>query len=67
MGYSDCPSLRFYRNPRSALPRKHRTDVPTEPDSLLRKTHDRLTGKDGKTPAERLGLAKAPLDYEDIM
>jgi len=26
-----------------------------------------LTGKDGKTPAERLGLAKAPLDYEDIM
>jgi hypothetical protein len=26
-----------------------------------------LTGKDGKTPAERLGLAKAPLDYEDII
>ena len=26
-----------------------------------------LTGKDGKTPAERLGLAQAPLDYEDII
>ncbi|MFT5085504.1 MAG: hypothetical protein ACI9Y1_003565 [Lentisphaeria bacterium] len=26
-----------------------------------------LTGKDGKTPAKRLGLAKAPLDYEDII
>ena len=26
-----------------------------------------LTGKDGKTAAERLGLAQAPLDYEDII
>ena len=26
-----------------------------------------LTGKDGKTPAQRLGLAQAPLDYEDII
>ena len=26
-----------------------------------------LTGKDGKTPAKRLGLAQAPLDYEDII
>jgi len=26
-----------------------------------------LTGKDRKTPAQRLGLAKAPLDYEDII
>jgi hypothetical protein len=26
-----------------------------------------LTGKDGKTPAERLGLAQPPLDYEDII
>ena len=26
-----------------------------------------LTGKHGKTPAQRLGLAQAPLDYEDII
>jgi hypothetical protein len=26
-----------------------------------------LTGKHGKTPTERLGLAKAPLDYEDTI
>ena len=26
-----------------------------------------LTGNDGKTPAQRLGLAHAPLDYEDII
>ena len=26
-----------------------------------------LLGKDGKTPAERLGLAQVPLDYEDII
>jgi hypothetical protein len=26
-----------------------------------------LTGKGGKTPAQRLGLAQAALDYEDII
>jgi len=35
---------------------------------IMRTVHNFiLTGKDGKTPAERLGLAKAPLDYEDII
>ena len=35
---------------------------------IMRTVHNYiLTGKDGKTPAERLGLAKAPLDYEDII
>ena len=35
---------------------------------ILRTVHNYiLTGKDGKTPAERLGLAQAPLDYEDII
>lgn len=35
---------------------------------IMRTIHNYiLTGKDGKTPAERLGLAKAPLDYEDII
>ena len=34
---------------------------------IMRTAHNYiLTGKDGKTPAERLGLAQAPLDYEDI-
>lgn len=35
---------------------------------IMRTVHNYiLTGKDGKTPAERLGLAQAPLDYEDII
>ena len=35
---------------------------------IMRTAHNYiLTGKDGKTPAERLGLAQAPLDYEDII
>lgn len=35
---------------------------------IMRTIHNYiLTGKDGKTPAERLGLAKAPLDYEDFI
>ena len=35
---------------------------------IMRTVHNFiLTGKDGKTPAERLGLAQAPLDYEDIL
>ena len=35
---------------------------------IMRTVHNYiLTGKDGKTPAQRLGLAKAPLDYEDII
>ncbi|MCI0653991.1 MAG: hypothetical protein L0Y39_05880, partial [Methylococcaceae bacterium] len=35
---------------------------------IMRTVHNYiLTGKGGKTPAERLGLALAPLDYEDII
>lgn len=35
---------------------------------IMRTVHNYiLTGKDGKTPAERLGLAQAPLNYEDII
>jgi hypothetical protein len=35
---------------------------------IMRTVHNYIqTGKDGKTPAERLGLAQAPLDYEDII
>lgn len=35
---------------------------------IMRTVHNFiLTGKDGKTPAERLGLAQATLDYEDII
>jgi transposase-like protein len=35
---------------------------------IMRTVHNFiLTGKDGKTPAERLGLAQAALDYEDIL
>jgi len=35
---------------------------------IMRTVHNYiLTGRDGKTPAERLGLAQAPLDYEDII
>ncbi len=35
---------------------------------IMRTVHNYiLPGKDGKTPAERLGLAQAPLDYEDII
>ena len=35
---------------------------------IMRTVHNYiLTGKDGKTPAVRLGLAQAPLDYEDII
>jgi hypothetical protein len=35
---------------------------------IMRTVHNYiLIGKDGKTPAERLGLAQAPLDYEDII
>ena len=35
---------------------------------IMRTVHNYiLTGKDSKTPAERLGLAQAPLDYEDII
>lgn len=35
---------------------------------IMRTVHNYiLTGRDGKTPAVRLGLAKAPLDYEDII
>ena len=35
---------------------------------IMRTVHNSiLIGKDGKTPAERLGLAQAPLDYEDII
>jgi hypothetical protein len=35
---------------------------------IMRTVHNYiLTGNDGKTPAERLGLAQAPLDYEDII
>lgn len=35
---------------------------------IMRTVHNYiLTGKDGKTPAQRLGLAQAPLDYEDII
>jgi hypothetical protein len=36
--------------------------------NILRTVHNYiLTGKDGKTPAQRLGLAQAPLDYADII
>lgn len=36
--------------------------------NIMRTVHNYiLTGKDGKTPAERIGLAQAPLDYEDII
>lgn len=35
---------------------------------IMRTVHNYiLIGKDGKTPAERLGLAQAPLDYEEII
>lgn len=35
---------------------------------IMRTVHNYiLPGKGGKTPAERLGLAQAPLDYEDIL
>ena len=35
---------------------------------IMRTVHNYiLTGKDGKTPAERLGLAKVQIDYEDII
>lgn len=35
---------------------------------IMRTVHNYiLTGKDGKTPAQRLGLAQAPLHYEDII
>ena len=35
---------------------------------IMRTVHNHIPiGKDGKTPAERLGLARAPLDYEDII
>jgi hypothetical protein len=35
---------------------------------IMRTVHNYvLPGKDRKTPAERLGLAQAPLDYEDII
>lgn len=35
---------------------------------IMRTVHNYiLTGKDGKTPAVRLGLAQASLDYEDII
>ncbi len=35
---------------------------------IMRTVHNYiLTGKDGKTPAVRLGLAQAPLDYEAII
>ncbi len=35
---------------------------------IMRTVHNYiLLGKDGKTPAERLGLAQVPLDYEDII
>lgn len=35
---------------------------------IMRTVHNYiLTGRDGKTPAVRLGLAQAPLDYEDII
>ena len=35
---------------------------------IMRTVHNYiLAGRDGKTPAERLGLAQAPLDYEDII
>ena len=35
---------------------------------IMRTVHNYiLTGKHGKTPAELLGLAQAPLDYEDII
>jgi transposase-like protein len=36
--------------------------------NIMRTVHNYiLPGKDGKTPAMRLGLARAPLDYEDII
>ena len=35
---------------------------------IMRTVHNFiLTGKDGETPAQRLGLARAPQDYEDII
>ena len=35
---------------------------------IMRTVHNYiLTGRDGKTPTVRLGLAQAPLDYEDII
>jgi hypothetical protein len=35
---------------------------------IMRTVHNYiLIGRDGKTPAVRLGLAQAPLDYEDII
>jgi transposase-like protein len=35
---------------------------------IMRTVHNYiLTGQGGKTPAQRLGLAQAPLDYEDIL
>jgi hypothetical protein len=35
---------------------------------IMRTVHNYiLPGKDGKTPAQRLGLAQVPLDYEDII
>jgi hypothetical protein len=35
---------------------------------IMRTVHNYiLTGKDGKTPAQRLGLAQVPLDYRDII
>ena len=35
---------------------------------IMRTVHNyMLPGKDGKTPAERIGLAQAPLDYESII
>jgi transposase-like protein len=35
---------------------------------IMRTVHNYiLTGKDRKSPAQRIGLAKAPLDYEDII
>jgi hypothetical protein len=65
--------------PRSAIPagavasaekRSHRTLSPQHGSGNITKTKpflNILTGKDGKTPAERLGLAQVPLDYEDII
>jgi hypothetical protein len=35
---------------------------------IMRTVHNYiLTGDDGKTPAQRLGLAQSPLDYDDII
>lgn len=51
------------------------TDIPRitramlqKSSNIMRTVHNYiLTGKNGKTPAVRLGLAQAPLDYEDII